>query len=271
MLRESVMFDTSLGPYLTEGYSPKGLSMRNAVADACRQNRMLSALLTEERARLLPNMQRIPLTVGQVIYESGTRLDFAYLPTTSIVSSIYTTQEGATAQMALIGNEGMAGIELFLDRDTAHYRTVVLIAGEAIRASSKALQAEFARGGAFQHSILRYTNILLTQLSQTAICNRLHSVEQRLCRWLLECDDRVSRNEIQMTQENIANMLGVRREGVTVAAGRLQEAGLIQYSRGHIHILDRDGLEAIACECYRVVGQEVNCSPASAHPRQIAR
>lgn len=265
------MFDTSLGPYLTAGHSARGLSMRSAVADACMQNHMLGALSPEERARLLPSMQRIPLTLGQVIYESGTRLNFAYLPTTSIVSSVYTTQEGATAQMALIGNEGIAGIELFLDRDTAHYRTVVQIAGEAIRVPSKTLQAEFARGGAFQHIILRYNNILLTQLSQTTICNRLHSVEQRLCRWLLECNDRVSGNEIRMTQENIANMLGVRREGVTVAAGRLQEAGLIQYSRGRIHILDRDGLEAVACECYRVVGQEVSCPPASPHPRQIAR
>jgi CRP-like cAMP-binding protein len=265
------MFDTSLGPYLTESSSARALSMRNAVADACMENRILSALSAEERARLLPSMQRIPLTLGQVIYESGTRLDFAYLPTTSIVSSVYTTQEGATAQMALIGKEGMAGIELFLDRDTAHYRTVVQIAGEAIRVPSKAFLAEFARGDAFQHTILRYSNTLLAQLSQTAICNRLHSVAQRLCRWLLECDDRVSGNEIQMTQENIANMLGVRREGVTLAAGRLQEAGLIQYSRGHIHILDRDGLEAISCECYRVVGQEVNCRPASTGPRQIAR
>jgi CRP-like cAMP-binding protein len=265
------MSDTSLGPYPTAGDFARGLSMRSAVADACLQNRMLSALSPEERARLLPSMQRIPLTLGQVIYESGTRLNFAYLPTTSIVSSVYTTQEGATAQMALIGNEGIAGIELFLDRDKAHYRTVVQIAGEAIRVSSKALQTEFARGGAFQHIILQYNNTLLTQLSQTTICNQLHSVEQRLCRWLLECDDRVSGNEIHMTQENIANMLGVRREGVTVAAGRLQEAGLIQYSRGRIHILDRDGLEAVACECYRVVGQEVSCHPVSPDSRQIAR
>jgi CRP-like cAMP-binding protein len=265
------MFDTSWGPYLTETHSARVLSMRNAVAHACKQNRVLAALALEERARLIPTMQRIPLTLGQVIYESGTSLDFAYFPTTSIVSSVYTTQEGTTAQMALIGNEGIAGIELFLDSATAHYRTVVQIAGEAIRVSSKALQAEFVRGGAFQHSILRYNNILLTQLSQTSICNRLHSLEQRLCRWLLECDDRLSGSEIQMTQENIANMLGVRREGVTVAAGRLHEAGLIEYSRGRIHLLDRDGLEAVSCECYRVVGQDVNCPPVSPHPRRIDR
>jgi CRP-like cAMP-binding protein len=201
-------------------------------------------------------MQRVSLALGQVIYEPGTRLDHAYLPTTSIVSSIYTTQEGATAQMALIGNEGVAGIE---------------IAGEAIKAPAKPLQAEFARGGLFQRAILRYGHSLLAQLAQTAVCNRLHSVEQRLCRWLLECDDRVNGNQIQMTQENIANMMGVRREGVTVAAGRLQDAGLIQYSRGHIHILDRQGLDAIGCECYRVVEQEVNSAPMSSQPPRVVR
>jgi CRP-like cAMP-binding protein len=265
------MFKTDRGPYLTEYHSAKKLSVRGAVEDALLQNRMVRALSAEERARLLPSMQRVSLALGQVIYEPGTRLGHAYLPTTSIVSSIYTTQEGATAQMALIGNEGVAGIELFLDRDTAHYRTVVQIAGDAIKAPAKPLQAEFARGGSFQHAILRYSHNLLAQLAQTAVCNRLHSVEQRLCRWLLECDDRVNGNEIQMTQENIANMLGVRREGVTVAAGRLQDAGLIQYSRGHIHILDRQGLEAIGCECYRVVEREVNSAPMSSQPARVVR
>jgi CRP-like cAMP-binding protein len=206
-------------------------------------------------------MQLVSLKLSEVIYEPGSRLDYVYLPTTSVVSSIYTTQEGATAQIALIGKEGVAGIELFLGRNTAHSRTVVQIAGDAIKAAANPLEAEFARGGVFQHAILRYSHSLLTQLAQTAVCNRLHSVEQRLCRWLLECDDRVNGNEIQMTQEIIANMLGVRREAVTMAAGRLQEAGLIHYSRGHIHIVDRQGLEAIGCECYRVVEQEVNCAP----------
>ena len=238
--------------------------------DTFMQNRLLRALPLEERARLLPSMKRVSLTLGQVIYEAGARLDHAYLPTTSIVSSIYTTHEGTTAQMALIGNEGIVGIGLFLDHDTSHYRTVVQIAGEAIKASAKSIQAEFARGGVFQHTILRYGHTFLTQLSQTAVCNQLHSVEQRLCRWLLECDDRVNGNEIPMTQENIANMLGVRREAVTVAAGRLQDAGLIQYSRGHIHILDRQGLEATCCECYRVVEQEVNSAPLSIlEPRAV--
>ena len=264
------MFTTSRGPYLAAHHSAKGLSVRGAAEDTFLQNRMLHALSAEERARLLPSMQRVSLALGQVIHEPGTRLDHAYLPTTSSMSSIYTTQEGATAQMALIGNEGVAGIELFLDHNTAHYRTVVQIAGEAIKAPAKPLQAEFARGGLFQRAILRYSHSLLAQLAQTAVCNRLHSVEQRLCRWLLECDDRVNGNQIQITQENIANMMGVRREGVTLAAGRLQDAGLIQYSRGHIHILDRQGLEVIGCECYRVVEQEVNSAPLSTlEPRAV--
>jgi CRP-like cAMP-binding protein len=216
-------------------------------------------------------MQRVSLALGQVIYEPSTRLYHAYLPTTLLFSLIYITQEGATAQLALIGNEGVAGIELFLDGNTAHYRTVVQIAGEAIKAPAKPLQAEFARGGSFQHAILRYSHSLLAQLAQTAVCNSLHSVEQRLCRWLLECDDRVNGNEIQMTQENIANMLGARREAVTMAAGRLQEAGVIHYSRGHIRILDRQGLESIGCECYRVVEQEVNSAPISTQTPRVVR
>jgi CRP-like cAMP-binding protein len=265
------MFNTARGPYLAESHSARGLSMRSAAGDASMQNRLLCALSSEERARLLPSVQRVSLILGQVIYEAGAPLDYAYLPTTSIVSAIYTTQEGSTAQIALIGNEGVAGIELFLDHNTAHSRTVVQIAGEAIKAAAKPLQAEFARGGLFQHAILRYSHSLLTQLAQTAVCNRLHSVEQRLCRWLLECDDRVSGNEIQMTQENIATMLGVRREAVTMAAGRLQEAGLIHYSRGHIHIVDRQGLESIGCECYRVVEQEVNSAPISTQTPRVVR
>ena len=245
--------------------------MTNAAMDAFMQNRLLCALPLEERARLLPSMKRVSLSLGEVIYEAGARLDHAYLPTTSIVSSIYITHQGATAQMALIGNEGIAGIGLFLEHDTSHYRTVVQIAGDAIKASAKSMQAEFARGGVFQHTILRYSHTFLTQLSQTAVCNQLHSVEQRLCRWLLECDDRVNGNEIPMTQESIANMLGVRREAVTAAAGRLQDVGLIQYSRGHIHILDRQGLEAAGCECYRVVEQEVNSAPLSTLEHRAVR
>lgn len=263
------MFNTVGGPYLGASHFNKRLNRRRATGDAFMQNRLLSALSFEERARLLPSMQRVSLTLGQVIYEVEGRLEYAYLPTTSVISSIYTTHEGATAQMALIGNEGITGIGLFLDHDTAHYRTIVQIAGKAIKAPAKLLQAEFARGGTFQHTILRYSHTFLTQLSQTAVCNRLHSVEQRLCRWLLECDDRVNGGEIRMTQENIASMLGVRREGVTVAAGRLKDAGLIRYSRGHIHILDRQGIEAMGCECYGVVEQELNCAATTQLPRWV--
>jgi CRP-like cAMP-binding protein len=263
------MFKGDRALNLAECHSASRFSVRSAAEGVFLENRMMCVLCPEERARLLPGMQPVSLTLGEVIYEPGTRLDYAYLPTTSIVSSIYTTQEGATAQIALIGNEGLAGIELFLERHTAHSRTVVQIAGEAIKAAAKPLQAEFARGGVFQHAILRYSYSLLTQLAQTAVCNRLHSVEQRLCRWLLECDDRVNGNEIQMTQESISNMLGVRREAVTMAAGRLQEAGVIHYSRGHIHILNRKELESICCECYRVVEQEVNRAPISRPRGQI--
>jgi CRP-like cAMP-binding protein len=253
-----VMFNAVEGPHVAAIHSSEGLSLRRSAADALMQNQLLSALTSQERARLLGGMQRVSLTLGQVIYEVGARLEHACLPTSSVISSIYTTHEGATAQTALIGHEGITGIGLFLKHDTAHYRTVVQIPGKAFKASAQLLQAEFARGETFQHTILRYSHAFLTQLSQTAVCNRLHSVEQRLCRWLLECDDRVNGAEIRTTQENIAHMLGVRREGVTLAAGRVKDAGLIRYSRGHIHILDRQRLEMMACECYRVLEQEVN-------------
>jgi CRP-like cAMP-binding protein len=270
-LSESLMSNTLGALYAAENHSAGASNVRSSDRHASTQNWLLSALSSEERARLLPGMQRVALTLGQVIYEPGSRLEYVYLPTTSVVSSIYTMEEGATAQMALIGNEGVAGLELFLGRDTSHHRTVVQIAGEAIKAAAKSLQAEFARGGLFQHTILQYSDALLMQISQTAACNRLHTVEQRLCRWLLECHDRVNGEEIQMTQENIANMLGVRREGVTVAAGRMQDAGLIQYSRGHINILDRQGLEAIGCECYRAVEQDVGHAQTPLQPRGIMR
>ena len=201
-------------------------------------------------------MQQVDLTRGTVIHQPGIHLDYIYLPTTAVVSSVYTTQDGETAQVALIGNEGLTGIEMFLGGDSSRYQSLAQISGNAIRVPAKSLLTEFGRGGSLQRSILRYGRVLFTQVSQTAVCNRLHSVEQRMCRWLLECDDRVNGDEITMTQETIAHMLGVRREGVTVAAGRLQDAGLIQYSRGHIHIPNRERLEPIACECYRAVEAE---------------
>jgi CRP-like cAMP-binding protein len=216
------------------------------------ENRLLAALPSEDLVRLLPNLERIAFALGDVVFESGGHLNYIYFPTSCIVSLVHTMETGVTAEMGLIGNEGAVGIALFMGRDTMPNRAVVQIAGNAIRMKAKTLLEEFRRGGALQELLLRYTQALITQICQTAVCNRLHSVEQRLCRWILLCHDRLKSNELCMTQEFISNMLGGRRQSVTVAAGRLQDAGLIHYSRGHIKILDRKGLEAAACECYRV-------------------
>jgi CRP-like cAMP-binding protein len=221
-------------------------------------NHILCSISAEERARLRPSMQQTPLTLGQVVYEAGARLDYIYFPTTCVISWLYTTQDGSTAEVALSGNDGFVGVSLFLGAATAPHRAVVPIGGDAIRIPARVLQVEFARGGPLQHTLLRYTQAFITQISQTAVCNRLHSVEQRLCRWLLLCLDRVNYSEFLMTQEYIGNMLGGRRESVTVAAGRLQDAGLIHYSRGRIKILDRAGLEGIVCECYQIVEDELH-------------
>lgn len=216
-------------------------------------NRILLGLPPPDRARLLAAMQTVTFAIGDVVCESGARLDYIYFPTTAVVSSVYTTETGASAEMGLAGNDGVVGVSLFLGRDTTPYRDVVVVAGLALRMKAQALREEFARGGPLQIELLRYTQALLTQVSQTAVCNRLHVVEQRLCRWLLLCHDRVGTNQLQLTQELISSMLGGRRESVTVAAGRLQDAGVIRYSRGHITILDRKRLEAFACECYSTV------------------
>jgi CRP-like cAMP-binding protein len=226
--------------------------------NGCLGNNLLKSLTAEELARLRPGMQHTTLTLGQVVYESGGYLDYVYFPTTCVVSCLYTMHDGSTAEMAIAGNDGVIGIALFLGGGTTPHRAVVSIGGDAIKISARMIQAEFARGGQLQHILLRYTQALITQISQTAVCNRLHSVEQRLCRWLLLCHDRVSGPEILMTQEYIANMLGGRRESVTVAAGHLQDLGLIHYSRGHIAVLDREGLEMMVCECYRVVEDELD-------------
>ena len=220
------------------------------------ENRLLAALPTEEYERLRPHMEHVSFSLGEVVYESGGHLDHVYFPTTTIISLLYMMENGSSAEMGLAGNEGMVGIALFMGGGTMPNRAVVQSAGGAIRLKAKALQAEFAMGSKFQHLLLRYTQALITQISQTAVCNRLHSVEQQLCRWLLLSHDRVEADELIMTQELIADMLGVRREGVTVAAGRLQDAGAISYVRGHIRILDRRKLEAMACECYKVVRDE---------------
>ncbi len=211
----------------------KALETQGAVG-----NHLLSALSAEELARL--RLRDMTFTLGEVVYECDQRIDYAYFPTTCVVSCLYTTRDGSTAEMALTGNDGIIGIASFLGGGTIPHRAVAQIGGHALKIPAKALQEEFARGGPFQHILLRYTQALITQISQTAVCNRLHPLEQRLCR------------------EYIANMVGGRRESVTVAAGHLQDIGLIHYSRGHIKILDREGLEAIVCECYKIVNNELN-------------
>jgi CRP-like cAMP-binding protein len=219
-------------------------------------NNLLCALSTDERSRL--RLRDAAFALGEVLYECDERIEYAYFPTSCVVSCLYTTRDGSTAEMALTGNDGIIGVALFLGGGTIPHRAVAQIGGHALKIPAKALQEEFARGGPFQQILLRYTQALITQISQTAVCNRLHSLEQRLCRWLLLCHDRVNGSEILMTQEFIANMVGGRRESVTVAAGHLQDVGLIQYSRGRIKILDREGLEKMVCECYKIVNDEFN-------------
>ena len=219
-------------------------------------NRLLDGLPQDEMERLMPHLGRVSLALGEVIYESGGRQSYIYFPTTAIISLLYLMENGSSAEMGVAGCEGLVGIALFMGGDTVPNRAVVQSAGAAFRMKTKVLQDEFARGGVFQRLLLRYTQALMTQMSQTAVCNRLHTIEQQLCRWLLLSHDRLESDELVMTQELIANMLGVRREGITNAAGRLQEGGLISYVRGRITIRDRRGLEAAVCECYRVVRDE---------------
>jgi CRP-like cAMP-binding protein len=220
------------------------------------QNRLLAVLPTAKRGRLYSHLEPISMTLGEVLYESGSRQDYVYFPTTSIVSLLYVMQDGLSAEIAVVGKEGMVGVSLFMGGETTPSRAIVQSAGAALRLSGKLLKREFTRAGPMQHLLLRYTQALLTQMAQTAVCNRHHSVDQQLCRWLLLSLDRLPSNKLTMTQELIANMLGVRREGVTEAAGKLQDAGLIRYSRDRITVLDRPGLEARACECYDVVKRE---------------
>ncbi|MBL8348325.1 MAG: Crp/Fnr family transcriptional regulator, partial [Rubrivivax sp.] len=204
-----------------------------------------------------PHLELVKLPLGEVVYESGGRMSHVYFPTTSIVSLLYVMEDGASAEIAVVGNDGLVGISLFMGGDTTPSRGVVQSAGHSLRLSADRLKAEFSRYGATMHLLLRYTQALITQMTQTAVCNRHHSVDQQLCRWLLLSLDRLSgSNELVMTQELIGNMLGVRREGVTEAALKLQKAGLIRYARGHITVLDRPGLEQRTCECYAVVKKE---------------
>ncbi len=221
-----------------------------------RQNHLLAALPEDDYDRLLPNLELIRISLGDVLYEPGIEMNYVYFPISSIVSLLYVMEDGASAEIAVVGDEGIVGVSLFMGGESTPSRAVVQSAGYAYRLPGQRLKQEFYRAGAMQRLLLRYTQALLTQMAQTAVCNRHHSLDQQLCRWLLMSLDRVPSNELTMTQELIANMLGVRREGVTEAAGKLQKAGLIQYHRGRITVLDRVGLEARACECYEVVKKE---------------
>jgi CRP-like cAMP-binding protein len=221
-------------------------------------NRLLAALPEDDYARLQPQLELVPLPLGWAVYESGGQQSYMYFPTTAIVSLLYVMEDGASAEIAVVGNEGLVGIALFMGGETTPSRAVVQSAGEGYRLKGSVLKGEFERGGVLQHLLLRYTQALITQMAQTAVCNRHHSVEQQLCRWLLLSLDRLPSNQLVMTQELIANMLGVRREGVTQAASKLQDAGIIEYSRGKITVLDRPKLEALVCECYSVVRRETD-------------
>ena len=221
------------------------------------QNHLLAALPAAELEALAAHLELVPMPLGKMLYEPGVQLQHAYFPTTSIVSLHYVMESGASAETAGVGNEGVVGISLFMGGNTTSSSAVVQTAGHAYRLERRVLMQEFNRGGSLQRLLLRYTQALLTQMAQTAACNRHHTVEQQLCRWLLLTLDRLPSNELVMTQELVASMLGVRREGITEAAGGLQRAGFISYRRGHITVLDRNGLETRACECYAVVKKEL--------------
>jgi CRP-like cAMP-binding protein len=221
-----------------------------------RQNLLLAALSATQLKRLARNMEAIEMPLGDVLYESGRHLSYVYFPTTSIISLLYVLESGASSQIAVVGNDGVIGVSLFMGGETTPSRAVVQSAGVGYRLPDRAIKDEFHRGGPLQHLMLRYTQALITQMAQTAVCNRHHSVDQQLARWLLHSIDRLGVPHITMTQELIATMLGVRREGVTEAAGKLQKAGIIRYRRGHISVLDRPKLEKHTCECYEVVRRE---------------
>ena len=221
-----------------------------------RENKILAALPQAEWERWRPQLEAVDMPLGKVLYESGMKLAHLYFPTTSIVSLLYVMENGASAEIAIVGREGLVGISLFMGGDSTPSRAVVQSAGKGFRLKAGGMMNEFNRSGPVMHLLLRYTQALITQMAQTAVCNRHHTLDQQLCRWLLLSLDRLPSNELVMTQELIANMLGVRREGVTEAAGRLQKDGLIRYQRGRITVLNRDELEVRTCECYAVVKKE---------------
>ncbi|MEP6569625.1 MAG: Crp/Fnr family transcriptional regulator [Acidobacteriota bacterium] len=227
-----------------------------ATKEEAAQNNLLSSIRADELERLLPNLQLLSLPLGKVLYESGEKMDYIYFPTTAIISLLYIMENGSSAEIGVVGNDGMIGIAIFMGGDTTPNRAVVQSAGKAFKMKSSQMKDEFTLGGRFHNICLRYTQALITQISQTAVCNRLHSVDQQLCRWLLLSHDRLPTDRLIMTQDLISNMLGVRREGITHAAKRLQSAGYISYVRGDMTILNRKGLEASVCECYQVVKTE---------------
>jgi CRP-like cAMP-binding protein len=236
------------------------------------QNQLLAALPAEEFGRLAPRLELVPLPLGEMLYEPGEQLEHAYFPVSAIVSLHYVMATGASAAVAGVGNEGVVGVALFMGGETTPSSAVVQTAGHAYRLERRLLKQEFDRRGALQRLLLRYTQALMAQMAQTAVCNRHHSVEQQLCRWLLVTLDRVPSGQIVMTQELVAGMLGVRREGITEAAGRLQHAGIIRNRRGHIAVLERAGLETRVCECYAVVKKEFGRLLSDMRPRQsVAR
>ena len=220
------------------------------------QNHLLAALPDAERQRWFPQLECVDMPLSEVLYEPGATLSHVYFPTTAIVSLLYVMANGASAEIAVVGNEGIVGISLFMGGESTPSRAIVQSAGQALRLKAQLMKDEFNRAGPVLHLLLRYTQALITQMAQTAVCNRHHSLDKQLCRWLLLSMDRLQDNELVMTQELIANMLGVRREGVTEGALKLQQAGLIRYARGHITVLDREGLEKRSCECYAVVKKE---------------
>ena len=222
------------------------------------ENHLLRALPSDSLRRLVPYLEYIDIPLGTVLYESGDLLRYVYFPVDCIVSLLYVLADGSSAEIAVVGNDGLIGIALFMGGETTPNRAIVQSAGRAYRLPGQRLKDEFNRNGALRELLLRYTQALITQMAQTAVCNRHHSVDQQLCRWLLLSLDRLPSNRLAMTQELIANMLGVRREGVTEAAGNLQRLGVIQYQRGHITVLDRPTLETLCCECYAVVKKETD-------------
>ena len=222
------------------------------------KNYLLAALHEDDFVRVKSNLESVSFKLGKVIYESGEKMDYAYFPTTAIISLLYIMENGATAEIGVVGNDGIIGVSLFMGGETTTSRAIIQSAGGAFRMKAKDLKAEFARGGRFQELLLRYTQALMTQISQTAVCNRLHSIEQQLCRWLLLSHDRLTSDKLVMTHDLISNMLGVRREGITLAAQKLAKRKLITNSRGTMTVTDRQGLESAVCECYKVVNEEYN-------------